>query len=346
MFSAYWGGLSARAVFCAVLLYIIGFPLSRTLRPMWLRYLSQKPRFLILLLFAGAMLWEFGVALGVMVIVDGLALAELFDRNQGSLRSLTSLLKSLLPASVYLFFGLVMMFAYNDLIASQRFLGAYDPLLLKIDSYLLHGQTVSEMAHRVLSRFTAAELKSVEFVYYGMFGQIGAAVVLLAILVGRREALQYAGTILTAYYIALVIFYLWPSMGPFYTCPRHFADFPHSLATYAIQHNAIQKFRLLASKFRSLSQVDTDYFIAFPCMHVAQPLVVLWFVRRWKRIAIALALYDLILIPAILLLEWHYVVDLFGGVLVAAAAITLNGGQIFHFRRKASPPVLIVSSAS
>src|SRR5437868_8274079 len=102
MFSAYWGGLSARAVFCAVLLYIIGFPLSRTLRPMWLRYLSQKPRFLILLLFAGAMLWEFGVALGVMVIVYGLALAELFDRNQVSLRSLTSLLRSVVLASFYL----------------------------------------------------------------------------------------------------------------------------------------------------------------------------------------------------------------------------------------------------
>jgi hypothetical protein len=37
-------------------------------------------------------------------------------------------------------------------------------------------------------------------------------------------------------------------------------------------------------------------------------------------------LYDVVLIPAILLLEWHYVVDLLGGVVVAALAIALNRG--------------------
>ena len=32
----------------------------------------------------------------------------------------------------------------------------------------------------------------------------------------------------------------------------------------------------------------------------------------------------MVLIPVILLLEWHYVVDLFGGILVAVLAIVLN----------------------
>jgi hypothetical protein len=75
---------------------------------------------------------------------------------------------------------------------------------------------------------------------------------------------------------------------------------------------------------RSLSQVDTDYFVAFPCLHIAQPLIVIWFLRRWKRIVIFLIAYDLLLIPSILLLEWHYVVDLIGGVAVASMAIWLN----------------------
>jgi len=336
MFSAYWGGLAVRAMFCTVLLYVIGFPLDRTVKPLWHRYLSQKPRFLVLVLFSAAMLWEFGPALGVVVVVDGIALAELFDRCQDDLDSILGFIKSLMPASAYLFFGLVMMFAYNDLIASSKFLGAYDQLFLKLDSYFLHRSTVSEIAHRILSHLSASELSAIEFIYYGMFGQIGAALILVAGFSGRKEALRYVGTILTAYYLALIIFYLCPSMGPFYSCPHHFANFPRSLATYNIQQSAILKFRLLASPYRSLNQVDTDYFIAFPCMHVAQPLIVLWFLRGWKRIAIALVIYDVLLVPAILLLEWHYLVDLAGGIVVTAVSITLTGDNILDFRRKPS----------
>lgn len=37
-----------------------------------------------------------------------------------------------------------------------------------------------------------------------------------------------------------------------------------------------------------------------------------------------LAVYDLLLIPAILLLEWHYFLDIFGGIAVAAAVWVVN----------------------
>jgi hypothetical protein len=49
--------------------------------------------------------------------------------------------------------------------------------------------------------------------------------------------------------------------------------------------------------------------------------------RRWKRIVYCLIAYDILLIPAILLLEWHYVVDLIGGVAVALIAIWINNSR-------------------
>jgi hypothetical protein len=137
---------------------------------------------------------------------------------------------------------------------------------------------------------------------------------------GRRESFRYVGTVLTAYVIALVLFYLWPTIGPFYTSP--FQSLPRlQLATYDYQQNAVLKARLLTTSYKQFNVIDADYFIAFPCMHIAQPLVVMWFLRRWKRITCALILYDVILVPAILLLEWHYLADLVGGILVAGAAI-------------------------
>jgi L-lactate permease len=116
-------------------------------------------------------------------------------------------------------------------------------------------------------------------------------------------------------------------MGPFYTCQDHFTSFPRMLDTYEIQQSAILKAKLLATSYKQFNHVDTDYFIAFPCMHIAQPLVVLWFLRRWKKMKIFLLVYDIVLIPAILLLEWHYFADLVGGAIVAVVAILLNRRQ-------------------
>jgi hypothetical protein len=60
-------------------------------------------------------------------------------------------------------------------------------------------------------------------------------------------------------------------------------------------------------------------------MHIVQPFIVMWFLRRWKRMVLCLALYDLLLMAAILLLEMHYVIDLIAAVPVAAIAIAING---------------------
>ena len=160
-----------------------------------------------------------------------------------------------------------------------------------------------------------------------MFPQIGAAMILLAVCDGKKRALQYVGTILLAYYFALALFYLWPSQGPYYLCPEHFSRFPAALQAYGIQ-KALIVHALACWHHEPLASISTDYFIGLPCMHVVQPLVVLWFVRRWRRMAIALAAYDLVLVAAIVLLEWHYVTDILAGIIVAALAIAVTDGRL------------------
>ena len=50
--------------------------------------------------------------------------------------------------------------------------------------------------------------------------------------------------------------------------------------------------------------VDFDYFIGFPCMHIAHPVIATFFVaKRWNRMATALVVYNAVLIPAFVLLE-------------------------------------------
>ena len=320
--SIFWVGLSLHSVAFAVLLMVIGFPIHQTLGPVWTHYKAQKTRLGFFIIFAIIMIFQFGLLSGFVLILLAVVLGELVDRTRGDLNAIVNLIKPLLVPSVYLFLGLVMVFAYNDLIATVKNPSAYDWLYLKMDSYLLGGSSVSAIAHSLIRRMPSSAVWS-EVIYYGMFNQIGAALIVLAIYAGSKEAARYVGTLLTAYYLGLILFFLWPSMGPFYTCPGHFSEFPNFLRTYGSQLGMAQKAQLLATN-RSLSQVDTDYFVAFPCLHIAQPLIVAWFLRKWKRIVVFLLAYDALLIPAILLLEWHYFVDIVGGVAVAALAIALN----------------------
>jgi PAP2 superfamily len=319
---AFWGGMSVGAIFAAALLYLIGFPLSQTVKPVWMHYKQQKARIPVFLVFATWMVLHFGVVLGGIVVFDGLVLAELMDRSRGSLDTIAAALRSVAEPAVYLFFGLVAVFCYNDLIASMKFIGAYDAFFLKLDSFLMNGLSISGLAHSLATRLPVQVFEIAELIYFGMFGQISAGLVLTALCLGRRESLRYVGTILTAYGISIALFYLWPTIGPFYTCPSH--SLPHvRLGSYDYQQYAVQRAYLLATSAKQLNTINADYFIAFPCMHIAQPLIVMWFLRRWKRITYVLILYDVVLVLAILLLEWHYLADVIGGILVAGAAIGL-----------------------
>jgi hypothetical protein len=63
-------------------------------------------------------------------------------------------------------------------------------------------------------------------------------------------------------------------------------------------------------------------------MHIVQPIIVLWFLRRWRRLVVALLAYDALLVGAILMLEMHYVIDIVAALPVAALAIAITDGSL------------------
>jgi PAP2 superfamily len=320
----YWVGFAAHSLLAAVIMATIGLPSKITVRPVWSRFAAQKARLVIFVPFVVWAFWKFGIYLGLLWLSVALVSTEVYDRSEGKFRTIVRPFGSVIPPAMYLFGGLLLVFAYNDVIAAVKDISGYDWFFLRADSYLLHGGTISDLVRKASSTLSPRTFAFAETMYYRMFDQVGAAIILISLWQGAKRGLQLVGTMLTAYYMALVIFYFWPSMGPFYTCPDHFAHFPHWLKTYDFQRTFIANAKLMSSPYKSLSKVNTDYFIAFPSLHVALPIIVLWFMRRWKRVVLCLVAYDIILIPAILLLEWHYVVDLLGGIAVALIAILVN----------------------
>jgi len=322
LLSFYWVGLGSRSIFVAVFLYLIGFPLRETLLPTAARYRKEKLRLAGLAVFAGLMLWEFGLPGGLILVVFTVLFADFFDRVSGDPSRLGQTFLSFFLVGSYFFLGLVLVYCYNDVIASMKFAGRYDWFFSRLDMLLLRGVTVSSLAHAAARHLPLAAFDFLTAVYFGMFLQIGAAAIILVLAFGRKHALQYVGTLLTAYYISLAVFFLWPSMGPFSICSTHDAAFPNALTMYAIHKTTVLKAHTILDH-SPISGFTTDYYIGFPCMHIAQPVIVAWFLRRWKRILTLLIGFDVVLIVAILLLEQHYVVDVLGGIIVAALAIRL-----------------------
>ena len=128
----------------------------------------------------------------------------------------------------------------------------------------------------------------------------------------------------------MLIFAAFPTFSPYFTCADHQqAKLPQ--VVLEAQQGLMQQLRL--RQHHANIPIDTEYYVAFPCMHIAQPLIVLWFLRRWRRILAVLIVVDTILAAAIVLLEWHYVTDLLGGVAVAGIAIVVNT----NFSRETEP---------
>jgi len=76
------------------------------------------------------------------------------------------------------------------------------------------------------------------------------------------------------------------------------------------------------------------YFISFPALHITIPLIVAWFLREWKGLTIIILTYMALLIPAIVILEWHYFVDILGGIVVAGLAILIAGKRPFTYSQR------------
>lgn len=327
---AYWLILAAQSIFLAAILCVIGLPRKR--KELVDRFREKPLLALPSVLFFVLLAWSTTWLKALVLTVDAVAVLEFVRREKPKLRRAVA---SVFIPAAYLFFGFLMVLAYNYAIVSARGNFATDPALAAIDRFLLAGHSVSELSHWAVAIFPLWCFRGLEFIYFGMFPQIGAALILVALSEGKSRGLQFIGTILTSYYLALIIFFIWPAQGPYTLCPEHFSRFPITLQSYNIQKTLIPH-ALSLFRHEPIPRISTDYFIAFPCMHIVQPLIVIWFLRRWKAMVIALAIYDLFLVTAILLLEMHYVIDILAGILVAGIAISISGGP-FRLVKHAEP---------
>lgn len=316
----YWLVNGSKAIYAAIFLFVIGFPPQETFLPLIAKVRAHKPRLILILAFLSFLCWQFGALKAVFATLLALVFLDLCERF--NVKELMQEAVSILLPALYLFAGLLLVAAYNLIIPSVRYFAAYDAFFYRCDLWLLAGSSVSNIARWATQSLPVSFFRFLESVYFAMFAQIGACLILTSLSAGKKRGLQFVGAILLAYYFALTLFFLWPSHGPYYLCSDHFEHFPRTLESYGLQKSGIMTARLLWEHIPP-QHISFQYFVAFPCMHIAQPLIVMWYLRKWRRILVILAVHDVFLVAAIIALEWHYVVDVIGGFVVAALAILI-----------------------
>lgn len=260
----------------------------------------------------------FGSKAGLYAL-DALLAAELvYRRGRAGLRGLGAVAL----ASAYFFVGVHLVFDYNDVLASLRDPLATDAALQALDAKLLFGHTVSSLSSALAHAGHAQLFAGAEALYLAMFLFLGAGILLVGLDHGAGRALQLVGAMLTAYFLAMLIFALWPSHGPYALCPDHFQTLPAGLKTRMLQEGMLGRVKALFHH-QGVMEVQGGYFISFPCLHVALPLIVAWFLRYRRRASRLVLAYTAVMAPAVLLLEWHYLVDMLAAPLVSALAIAL-----------------------
>jgi len=324
MAGAYLAGTLSSGAFGAILLALIYCSPKVTVRPWLARLNAQKGRIVITVILAAMLMFLLGPWEGSIITIISFGATELLERKKGAFAA--ALTDVIVPA-FYLFVGMSLVFSYNHALAGIRNPQTYDAFLDHLDAMLFH-VNASQTAHWSLSHLPLGFFKLLETVYYGLFAQLSAIIVFIALIRDRKYSIKYVRTLLMCYAIAVVVYSILPAKGPYSTCPLHLSSYPRSLITYWTQDGLATRAHMLWTHNLAPSVVNIvsqDYFISFPSLHVALPIIGLWFIRPWKRIAyMLLAGYVFLMLPAILLLEWHYVVDFFGGFAAASLAIWLT----------------------
>ena len=314
----YWVTLGYRSVLYAMAFCVLGLPLRQTVAPLIARYRKEKLRIVFAVAFLVVLYLVLPVTAAMILTVDALFIVELAERckSEGVYRKAASIFVT----AAYLFFGITLVIIYNDIIVATRFPISYDAVLNQLDTRVLLGQSVSSIAHAAFAILPPRLIRFFDFAYFQMFFVMGATL-LVSAYTSRPRGLQFAGACLTAYYLTLLIFYFWPTYGPYMYCNIHAADFPRNLTSYIFQTSGMPGLQAIAQ--RKTQYLGTGYFIAFPSMHIGLPVIAMGFMRNWRRVFWCLALYTCVLSCAVVILEWHYALDVLGGLVVAAIALAL-----------------------
>jgi membrane-associated phospholipid phosphatase len=197
----------------------------------------------------------------------------------------------------------------------------WDHTVLRLDTLMFFGQRPYLLLHSLFppARYTLVfEQFYFFFFYFNAFGLCGAFVFGSA-----RYLLKVTNTVVLAYHIGLVTYWIFPTLGPsfFSETAYLFNRLPENMVLKPMLYN---QFMSLVTSPASFKAGLFNGLAAFPSLHVTHSLIYLFYLWPRQRFLTILNIPPFILLcVSTVYLGWHYVIDIPAGALVGAAAIIL-----------------------
>ena len=165
--------------------------------------------------------------------------------------------------------------------------------------------------------------------YNSLLPQLLLPLVVLAMTADRERLWEYLWHLHFSLIGALACLALWPTVYVF--TYRHFDPL---VAPALVQHVMSQLWSLHAGTFRVVVLQDMQGLISFPSFHTAAAVAVTWSLRRQSRwLWVPVALLNVGLVSATVLLGLHYATDLVGTALLLAASLAIYDRAIWRSGR-------------
>jgi len=233
--------------------------------------------------------------------------------------------------------GYARVFALNELCASLTVHTIRDAILRDIDlaiyRWLLHtpadGAGIFPLIRHPLL------LLYLENAHQCMF--IGIPLVVLVLHSSEGEPRAFICALFICYLVALLIFLLFPTIGPTLADPNLFSKAYEHTQTYATMRQTAAEYMALQA---GGALMGFGYFVALPSLHVAVAVLVQVFLYRSRAHFWLFLPINVLVVPATVALGYHYLLDVPAGVLLACAVLAVPAGYRARmpFRKLGSRP--------
>lgn len=188
------------------------------------------------------------------------------------------------------------------------------------------GAVGGQPLHRVIAAWASTHPDFVvlcDRVYFRLFSHMAVVSCFLTGL-GRPDTRQrYLSALSVAYVAGACLYFVLPALGPVYADPEAFAF----LRALPLDVNEVQPLLLRSTNAVREGRCDGiatyAYIAAMPSLHLAHELVMLFYARASRAFFAANALFTALTAVAVVVLGWHYGIDILGGAVLAALSIAV-----------------------
>jgi len=261
--------------------------------------------------------WQYYLAAHAVAIVT---VHVLVRANLNLSNRLLELLRHFYPLVLFSF-----MYKETGLLDSMFFQHHFDPIFLAMDRWIFGFQPSLVFMHTVPYLWFSETLYFSYFCYYLMIPGVGLALYFK----DRETFIRYVTVISVLFYCCYLTYIFFPVIGP-RSVVEDISDFTRDVSVYARTYDLSTPESIQGGVFFEImsyiyDNVEQSGGAAFPSSHVAVALATLFFSWQFlKRIRWVHALFVLLLMTATVYCRYHYVVDVFAGVLTALALVPIG----------------------